>query len=130
MTQHPPTSRSIPLPGLLAGVVLVLGLLSLGVGLWAGSPTPDQSPTCTGFVSGEPVSPALSRPVSPPPGEALRHSHVPHGSVDLHAQPGVLPVARGGTPRTTLPDWLAVFRGRRPPCAHPSLHVLFCTWLA
>ncbi len=129
MTQDPPTSRSIPPRGVLAGSVLVLGLLSLGASLSADSPAPDQPPRCTGDVAGNPVSPALGRPMPPPSGEALRHSHVTHGGLDLHAQSGVLPVARGGTPRTALPDWLAVFRGRRPPCAHPSLHVLFCTWL-
>jgi hypothetical protein len=132
MTQVPPTSRSILLPGVLAGaVVLVLGLLALGPRQPAAdSPTPER-PTSTSHLAGEPSSPALGRHGSLPPGQAWRHNHATHRGVDLrHAQPGIFLVPRGGTPRTELPDWLAHFRGRRPPSAHPPLHVLFCTWLA
>ena len=141
MIQVPTTSRSSPLPGVLAGgaaVVLALGLLFVGLCLpaAAGSP-PAQAPpreqpqTSTDGLAGEPVAPAFCRHGSLPSGETLRHDHATRRGVDSrHAQPGVPLVPRGGTPGIELPPWLALFRGRLPAAARPSLHVLNCTWLA
>src|SRR5690348_6858770 len=127
MIRVPPTSRSILLPGVLAGaVVLVLCLLSLDPGVPAA-----KEPSLSTSLDAEPTSPALSRHDSLPPREGLRHSHATHRVLEVRpASPGVLLVPSGGTARTELSDWLALFRGRRPPSARPPLHVLFCTWLA
>jgi hypothetical protein len=140
MTQVPTTFRSIPLPGVLAvaAVVLALGLLSAApcTAAAAGSaPTPatavEHPRTSTDGLAGEPVSPVLCRQASLPSGEALRQSHAtPRGVGSRPTAPGVLLVPRGGTSGNDLPAWLGLFRGRLPAAARPSLHVLFCTWLA
>jgi hypothetical protein len=140
MTQVPTTSRSIPLPGVLvvAAVVLALGLLfaapytAAEVGL---APTPATAPehpqTSTDGLAEEPVSPAFCWHASLLSGEALRQRHAtPRGVDSRPTESGVLLVPKGGASGNELPAWLGLFRGRLPAASRPSLHVLFCTWLA
>src|SRR5262249_51354035 len=127
MTQTPASSRPIPPPGVLAVAVLALGLLCAAPSLAA----PASPPPPADDLAAEPVPSAFCRPGSLPAGEALRHDHPTRGGLDWRpTPPGVLLVPRGGTPRIELPAWLAPFRGRLPSPVRPSLHVLFCTWLA
>jgi hypothetical protein len=141
MTQVPTTSRSIPLPGVLAvaAVVLALGLLFTAPRTAAdlGSAPPpatarEHPRTSTDGLAGESISPAFCRHASlPPREEALRQSHAAPRGVDSRPnEPGVLLVPKGGMCGNQLPAWLGLFRGRLPAAARPSLHVLFCTWLA
>src|SRR4051812_42979780 len=98
MAQVPTTSRSSPLPGILAAaaVVLALGLLCAApcLAAAAGSPpalasAPEQPRAPADDGAGEPVPPAFCRHGAPPSGEALRQDHAAQRAVDArHAQPG------------------------------------------
>ncbi len=140
MTWLPTTSRSLPLAGVLAvaAVVLAVGLLfaspspAAAVGLASLPTTADESPPSSpDSPAGEPASSAFCRRASLPSGEAWRQSHATPRSVDSRSTEfGVLLVPKGGASSTAFPACLDRFRGRLPLAAHPSLHVLFCTWLA
>jgi hypothetical protein len=140
MVQAPTTFRSIPLSGVISAtaVVLALGLLlaapctAAAVGSATAPATAVEYPgTMTDDLASETVSPAFCRHVSLPSGEALPQSHATPRSVDSRpTAPGVLLVSRGGVSGNDPPAGLGLFRGRLQAASRPSLHVLFCTWLA
>src|SRR5262245_227179 len=139
MAQFPTYSRSMSLPGVVAlAAVLALGCLFAAPCLAAeagAAPTPptacEHPRSSVDILPGEPLSPGFSRHASLPSEHALRHRQAIPRRVDSRpTEPGVLLVPRGATSGNELAAWLGLFRGRLPAAARPSLHVLFCTWLA
>jgi hypothetical protein len=131
--------KSIFPTGMFAGAAVVVALVLLSaIPCQPPQSEPDSDPTDLHkqqrvATTGQPdefASPALSPHAFPCSGELWRRGTAGTWGVDpRHPESGVLSVPGAASGGFKLSPRLALFRGRLPASAHPSLHVLLCTWL-
>jgi len=118
------------------GLALVLGFSFSSPGKTrteAGIPSGALFPAGTQQTSNDSPAdePGLCRCASVPGPAALLKEQSGRTGVELGKSKFSLSlVPKPRSLRGQLPGWLPHFGVRRPAYAHPSLHVLFCTWLA